>query len=364
MTNKLKIGILFGGKSVEHEVSIHSAKNVFLALDKKKYQPVLIYLDKTGRWFLADPQSLINFTYHSKFKGAKDEVVLIPGGNGKILNLTKPRQIIKVNVIFPVLHGTFGEDGTVQGFLKLAGVPFVGADVLGSAIGMDKEVAKRLLREAKIPVSGFLSFNNIKEINFNNVIKKLGLPLFIKPATLGSSVGISKVKNKKEFFPAVKKAFCYDDKILIEEFIRGREIECAVLGDEKPQASAIGEIIPKHEFYSYEAKYLDENGARLIAPAKLSKNISAKIKKMAVEACKILSCEGMARVDFFLKKNGEVVVNEINTIPGFTKISMYPKLWQLEGLEYPNLIEKLIKLATERFNKEKKLKTNIKYKYE
>jgi len=360
MTNKLKIGILFGGKSVEHEVSIHSAKNVFLALDKKKYQPVLIYIDKNNHWFLADKKSLINFTYHSKFKNTGAEVVLIPGGEGKIVNLAKPKQKIKVDVIFPVLHGTFGEDGTAQGFLKLANVPFVGAGVLGSAIGMDKEIAKRLLREAKIPVSNSLVFTDIKKIKFNNVIKKLGLPLFIKPATLGSSVGISKVKNQKEFLPAVKKAFQYDNKILIEEFIRGREIECAVLGNKDPKASAIGEIISNHEFYSYEAKYLDENGARLIAPAELSKNVADKIKKMAVETFKILSCEGMARVDFFLKKNGGVVVNEINTIPGFTQISMYPKLWQLKGIKYPDLIEKLIKLALERFNQEKKLETNFK----
>ncbi len=359
---KLKIGILFGGKSVEHEVAIHSAKNIFEALNKKRYQPVLIYIDKDNRWFLANKKFLINFTYHSKFKNIGAEIVLIPGGNGKIINLSRPKQKIKVDVIFPVLHGTFGEDGTIQGLFKLANVPFIGASVLGSAVGMDKEITKNLLKNAGLPIGKFLTFKNNEKINCQEIIKKLGRPLFVKPAALGSSVGISKAKNEKELVVAIKNAFKYDRKILVEEFAAGREIECAVLGNENPRASAPGEIIPTHEFYSYEAKYLDENGARLVIPAKLPKNVVVKIKKLAVAAFKILSCEGMARVDFFLKKNGKVVVSEINTIPGFTQISMYPKLWQLGGLAYSNLIDKLIKLGLARFEKEKKLETNFEIK--
>jgi D-alanine-D-alanine ligase len=350
---KLKIAILFGGKSVEHEVSIHSAKNVFLALDKKKYLPILIYLDKNNRWFLADSKALIDFSYHSKFKGAKDEIVLIPGGHGKIVNLAKPKQNLQVDVVFPVLHGTFGEDGTIQGLLKLAGVPFVGAGVLGSAVGMDKEIAKNLLKNAGLPIGNFLTFRNNERINLKEIIKKLGWPLFVKPAALGSSVGISKVKNEKELSAAIKKAFQYDHKILVEEFVAGREIECAVLGNENPKATLPGEIIPTHEFYSYAAKYLDDHGARLVIPAKLPPVIVKKIKILAVNAFRILACEGMARVDFFLKKNGEMVISEINTIPGFTQISMYPKLWQLTGLSYSGLIDELIKLAVARFKKEK-----------
>lgn len=340
--HKLNIAIIFGGRSAEHEVSLQSAKNVISALDKKKYNPILIFIDKTGRWFLNDKSG--------------DHIALLPQSNGEITNLTRPEIKQKIDAVFPVLHGPFGEDGTVQGLLKLANVPFVGANVLGSAVGMDKDVMKRLLRDAGILIGKFLVFIKTDKINFKDVVKKLGLPLFIKPANLGSSVGISKVKNKKEFTKAISHAFKYDTKILIEEFIDGREIECSVLGNDNPIASVPGEIIPTADFYSYDAKYIDDKGARLEAPAKLSKTTREKIQKLAVKTFRILCCEGMGRVDFFLKKNNEIIVNEINTIPGFTAISMYPRLWTESGLDRVKLVDKLIQLAIERFQKEQQLK--------
>jgi D-alanine-D-alanine ligase len=321
MKKKLKIGVLFGGKSAEHEVSLQSARNVIKALDKNKHQITPIKIGKDG-----------------KFK----------------LDIIK-----NYDVVFPVMHGPFGEDGSMQGLLKLAGVPFVGASVLGSAVGMDKDVMKRLFREAKIPIAKFIVLRSGENISFKKIKNDLGLPFFIKPANMGSSVGIYKVKNEKEFKEATKKAFQYDSKILIEEAIVGREIECSVLGNEKPVASIPGEIIANQEFYSYDAKYIDTESITEI-PAKLDKKTVKKIQDLAVKVFKVLSCEGMGRVDFFLKKNGEIIVNEINTIPGFTNISMYPKLWEASGLPLAELLDKLVNLAIERFKKEQKLKTTAK----
>ncbi|MBI3588810.1 MAG: D-alanine--D-alanine ligase [Candidatus Liptonbacteria bacterium] len=360
MKKKIKVGILFGGKSAEHEVSLQSAKNVFEAINKDKYDPVLIGIDKSGRWLLRDNSKfLLNSSDLKliKLNESSEAVALLPESRGRVSSLEDKNSNLSVEVSFPVLHGPFGEDGTIQGLLKLAGMPFVGAGVLGSAVGMDKDVMKRLLREAGIPIAKFISFTEKNVFQYERVVKALGLPFFVKPANMGSSVGVSKVKNVEEFDKALNEAFKYDVKVVLEENMIGREIECAVLGNENPVASLPGEIIPKHEFYSYEAKYLDENGAVLEVPAKLSGDIVKKIQSLAVEVFKILSCEGMGRVDFFLKPNDEVVVNEINTIPGFTKISMYPKLWEASGLSYTELVDKLIQLAIERFNREKKNKT-------
>jgi D-alanine-D-alanine ligase len=290
---------------------------------------------------------------------SSEHVALVPKDNrNQLVNLSSRESLGPIDVVFPVLHGPFGEDGTVQGLLKLFNVPFVGASVLGSAIGMDKDVMKRLLRDAGIPIPDFLVFHkeSIDEIDFEQVKKQLGLPLFIKPANLGSSVGIHKVKDESQFMPAILDAFQYDVKILIEEYIKGREIECSVLGNENPIVSIPGEIIPQHEFYSYEAKYIDEKGASLEIPAKLSPEIIKQIQDVALRAFKALCCEGMARVDFFLRNEKEIFVSEINTIPGFTKISMYPKLWEASGIPYTELIDKLIQLALERFEREKKIK--------
>ncbi|MCX6751815.1 MAG: D-alanine--D-alanine ligase [Candidatus Nomurabacteria bacterium] len=317
---KLKIGILFGGKSAEHEVSLISAKNVINALDKNKYEAFPIKIKKSGKFNL------------DVFK--------------------------KVDVIFPVLHGPYGEDGSMQGLLKIFNLPFVGPSVLGSAVSMDKDMMKRLLKEAEIPIGKFITLKIGEKISFEKVKKTLGLPIFIKPANMGSSVGINKVKNEKEFKAGIKDAFQYDTKIVIEEFINGREIECGVLGNEHPLASVPGEIIANQEFYSYNAKYIDD-GYIIEIPAKISEKTTKKIKELAVRVFEVLGCEGMGRVDFFVKKNGEVIVNEINTIPGFTSISMYPKLWEASGLPLAKLLDKLINLAIERFKKEQKLKTTV-----
>lgn len=364
---KIRLGILFGGKSAEHEVSLISAKNVIEALDKEKYDVFLIGIDKTGEWKLRDGYSYLMNADNPKLvelHEAKENIALVPKQNRKELVSCSNNQLqesLQLDVIFPVLHGTYGEDGTVQGLLKLANIPFVGAGVLSSAIGMDKDVMKRLLRDAKIPVARFITLHAYErsQVSFESVIEQVGLPFFVKPANSGSSVGISKVKTQEEFNRCLDEAFLYDRKILIEEFVEGREIECSVLGNDHPIASLLGEVIPQHEFYSYEAKYLDEEGALFEIPVCLPQDLTAKIQQMAIQTYRALCCEGMARVDFFLKKDGDVFVNEINTIPGFTKISMYPKLWVASGLSYSALLDKLIDLAIERHRLESGLKTTF-----
>ena len=362
MHKKIRVSILFGGKSAEHEVSLQSAKNIVEAIDKDKYDVILIGIDKNGQWYLNEASRFLLHAENPKLialNRSSEHVALVPKDNrNQLVNLSSRESLGPIDVVFPVLHGPFGEDGTVQGLLKLFNVPFVGASVLGSAIGMDKDVMKRLLRDAGIPIPDFLVFHkeSIDDIDFERVTRQLGLPLFIKPANLGSSVGIHKVKDESRFMPAILDAFQYDVKILIEEYIKGREIECSVLGNENPIVSIPGEIIPQHEFYSYEAKYIDEKGASLEIPAKLSPEIIKQIQDVALRAFKALCCEGMARVDFFLRNEKEIFVSEINTIPGFTKISMYPKLWEASGIPYTELIDKLIQLALERFEREKKIK--------
>lgn len=362
MAKKIRVGILFGGKSAEHEVSLQSAKNVADAIDKDKYEVSLIGIDKTGRWLLPNQsQFLLNAGDPKLIKLNKENeqnVALVPQSGGELTNLSDESSRATVDVVFPILHGPFGEDGTVQGLLKLAGVPFVGASVLGSAVGMDKDVMKRLLRDANIPIGKFLVFQQDDPLDFDKVSDELGLPFFVKPANLGSSVGVSKVRNQEEFDKAIDTAFQYDTKILIEEFIDGREVECAVLGNQNPIASGVGEIIPSHEFYSYEAKYIDEHGAALEVPAKIPDEIEKQIRALAIKTFKALSSEGLGRVDCFLKKDGSLIVNEINTMPGFTKISMYPRLWEASGISYTELINRLIELAIERFEREQKLKNS------
>jgi D-alanine-D-alanine ligase len=358
---KIRVGVLFGGKSAEHEVSLQSAKNVVDAIDREKYEVVLIGIDKHGKWLLSDQSGfLLNANDPSKvaLNRASDTVALVPQSKGELISLSNRSAGAGVDVVFPILHGPFGEDGTVQGLLKLAGVPFVGASVLGSALGMDKDVMKRLLREAGLPVAKFLASRVSDELpEFDVVVNEIGLPFFVKPANMGSSVGVHKVTDKKEFERAVEDAFRFDRKILIEEFVQGREIECAVLGNEKPIASVVGEIVPQHEFYSYEAKYLDEHGALLQVPADLPKDVSEEVRPLAVQTFRTMECEGLGRVDFFYTPDKRIVVNEINTMPGFTRISMYPRLWEATGLSYRDLIDRLIQLAIRRFEEEKQLKT-------
>jgi D-alanine-D-alanine ligase len=360
MKKKLRVAILFGGKSAEHEISLISARNIADAMDKAKYDVVAIGIDKQGRWHLDEGARLLLCKTAAKveYADSKNAAAVMPGDSATPMVRATGAGLGALDVVFPILHGPFGEDGTVQGLLKLANLPFVGAGVLGSAVGMDKDVMKRLLRDANVPIGKFLVFQRADKINFVLVKKTLGMPLFVKPANLGSSVGISKVGKPAEFTVAVKEAFRYDNKIIIEEFIKGREIECSVLGNDKPIASLPGEIVVNRDFYSYDAKYLDDHGARLEIPARLPKAMIKKVRDLALRAYRALCCEGMARVDFFVQANGRVLVNEINTIPGFTKISMYPKMWEATGISYSKLIDRLIQLAIQRHGSEKRLRTS------
>ena len=365
MSKKIRVGILCGGKSAEHEVSLQSAKSIVEAIDRKTYDVVMIAVDKDGQWHLTDTSKFLLNADNPKLiqlNKVSDNLALAPGKRSdQLISLVSHGSAAPVDVVFPVLHGPFGEDGTLQGLMKLANLPFVGPGVLGSAVSMDKDVAKRLLRDAGLAIARFLVFDrsSLNKIDFNETKNELGVPLFIKPANLGSSVGINKVNDRGQFEAAVNEAFKYDNKIVIEEFIEGREIECSVLGNEDAIASLPGEILPQDDFYSYRAKYIDEDGALLDIPAKLPEKLVKEVQECTIQAFKVLCCEGMARVDLFLKDNGEIVINEINTLPGFTKISMYPKLWEASGISYPELIHRLIQLAIERFDREETLETSV-----
>lgn len=363
--SKIRVAVVFGGRSAEHEVSLQSAKNVIESLDKDKYEPVLIGIDKDGRWFLNEQSIQLmdaGDPKHIRLSGSNNQVALTPNGAAsKFINLEKKSDIGNVDVIFPVLHGPFGEDGTIQGLAKLANLPCVGAGILGSSVGMDKDVMKRLLRDAGIPIGKFVTINmyNRSAFSYDSLSVQLGNTLFVKPANLGSSVGISKIRNREEFEAALDVAFSYDLKVVVEEEIKGREIECAILGNEYPMASIPGEIIPHTDFYSYEAKYIDDNGAGLDIPAKLPAHIVKRVQEIAVATFRALECLGLARVDVFLTPEENIIVNEINTIPGFTKISMYPKLWEESGIPYTELVDRLIQLAIDDFNKRNSLKVSV-----
>lgn len=364
---KIRIGVLYGGRSGEHDVSLCSAASVFSALDHKKYQVTAIGIDRDGRWYVQEkPEIVPDKDFGRKMALKKTGMSLVNHFEQKnklhLYDIKNKKKEVVVDVIFPVIHGTFCEDGTLQGLLELAMVPYVGADVIGSAIGMDKDVAKRLLKEAGIPVVPSLTVSkqgwkeNAKVI-IKEAITGLSLPLFVKPVCAGSSVGVKKVKKKEELAKAMNFAFQFDTRVMIEKAIDCREIECAVLGNEKPAGSVLGEIIPNHEFYSYEAKYIDPDGAELKIPAQVSKSLSDKIRKIAVKGYLTLGCSSMARVDFFLeKKTSKFYLNEINTLPGFTSISMYPKLWEATGLKYSDLLDKLIGLAFDRHKKKLEIK--------
>jgi D-alanine-D-alanine ligase len=369
MARKIRVGVVFGGRSAEHEVSLQSAKNVLEALDRAKYEPVLIGIDREGRWRLDEQTTLLYEKAQplpNLVVGKQREVALVARGEqSRLMDLSGDRELGKLDVVFPVLHGPYGEDGSVQGLCRLANLPCVGAGILGSAVGMDKDVMKRLLRDAGIPIARFIILARGKDggrsaaAGFARVAEALGSPVFVKPANLGSSVGIAKAATAQEFTQAVENAFTYDSKVIVEETIVGREVECAVLGNEDPAASVPGEIVTggDHAFYDYQAKYLDEHGASLLIPAPLDSSLGEKVRALAVRAFTTLCCEGMARVDMFVREDGEVLVNEINTIPGFTKISMYPKLWEASGIPYGELVDRLIALAVERHATEQALKT-------
>jgi D-alanine-D-alanine ligase len=354
MAERLRVALMFGGRSAEHDVSVMSARNVFRALDPERYDTIPIGITRSGVWVLC---SLEGGAFPSAVPEGGQRVALVPGGAGRLAILSEtdgaaPDLTRAVDVMFPVLHGPFGEDGTVQGLAEIAGVPYVGSGVLGSAAAMDKDVAKRLMRDRGLPIPRFLSFAQGDAPSFDAAVAELGRPLFVKPARLGSSVGISKAGTAQEFAEAVAEAFRHDRKILVEEYVRGREIECGVLESEDGSliASPPGEIAPsnRHGFYTYEAKYLDEEGATIKVPADLPPAVSDKVRKLAIEAFRALGCEGLARVDFFLREDGKLMVNEVNTLPGFTNISMYPKVFEAMGISHSELVDRLIRHALAR----------------
>ena len=325
----------------------------------------MLRIDRHGSWRREDPDAFLARTRRADERGS------VPTGGGDLPLrsgdqpvpvparpiMSAPAALQALDVVFPVLHGPYGEDGSVQGLLKTAGIPFAGPGVLAAAVGMDKDVMKRLLAGAGIPVADFrVAHASGPRPAWDAIAGALGSPVFVKPANMGSSVGIRKVAEPAAFAEALGDAFAYDTKIVIERAVAGREVECAVLGNDEPVASVAGEVIPHHEFYSYEAKYLDEDGAELVIPADLEPPVSERVREMALDAFRALCCDGMARVDFFLQEDGVLLVNELNTIPGFTRISMYPKLWEASGIAYGELVERLLKLGIERYERERGLR--------
>ncbi|KNC95360.1 D-alanine--D-alanine ligase [Trabulsiella odontotermitis] len=362
---KLRVGIVFGGKSAEHEVSLQSAKNIVEAIDKTKFDVTLLGIDKQGQWHINDASNyLLNAQDPAHIALRPSDVTLaqIPGKAAQqLIDADNGQPLPAIDVIFPIVHGTQGEDGSLQGMLRMANLPYVGSDVLGSAACMDKDVTKRLLRDAGLAIAPFITLTraNRERIRFADVEAQLGLPLFVKPANQGSSVGVSKVTSEAQYHQAVALAFEFDHKVVVEQGIKGREIECAVLGNDFPQASTCGEIVLNSEFYAYDTKYIDDNGAKVVIPAAIAPDVNDKIRDIAVKAYQTLGCSGMARVDVFLTADNDVIINEINTLPGFTNISMYPKLWQASGLDYTSLITRLIELALERHQADSALKTSM-----
>jgi D-alanine-D-alanine ligase len=358
---KKKIAVVFGGKSAEHEVSLNSASNIFNAIDLNRFDAILLGVDPQGRWqFNPDyPTSKVNLPQNDYFAEARPVWLDNSDGRTAIISKSNTEVLDTFDVAFSIIHGTNGEDGVMQGFFRSLNIPFVGPDVLGSAVCMDKDVTKRLLRDFHIPLANSITLlrHEPLDISFAQVVEKLGLPLFVKPANAGSSVGVSKVTDEAGFQRALAEAFKFDRKILIEEAVIGKEVECAVLGNEHPDASVLGEIIPVKDFYSYEAKYKDADGAKMKIPAEIAPDISDQIRQTAVQAFQIVCCEGLARVDFFLRPDNTFVLNEINTLPGFTEISMYPKMWEATGVSYSDLISTLVELGLARHERDNALKT-------
>jgi D-alanine-D-alanine ligase len=373
---KKRVALVFGGKSGEHEVSIASALSIYDALDKKKYQVTLLGIDKKGRWLLGDEvQKLINRTDPQFLQlnrqahcvsfipfEAKNQLIDLEGADPQGAHAVSERSF---DVIFPVLHGPHGEDGTIQGLFELANIPYVGSGVLGSAVGMDKAIFRTLLGAAGIPLAPWRVLKRhqweqeTQQVIFD-IEAQFGYPYFVKPANMGSSVGISKVKTRAEVVQKIQEAFLYDHKILVEKAINARELECSVLGNDAPRASVVGEIVPLHEFYSYEAKYLDTQGALLHVPAPdLPPEIVKQVQALAIQAFGLIDAQGLARVDFFLEKETHrLFLNELNTMPGFTKISMYPKLWEASGISYSDLLDELIGLAFLKHAQKNQLRTS------
>ena len=343
--------ILCGGESSEHEVSLQSANSIIQHIPRDKYEVIPVAINKNGDWVTGEPL----------FKNDDDPSNIALADDLTQVRLEKGMLAgKKIDAVFPIIHGTYGEDGCLQGLLKLQHVPFVGADVLGSAVGMDKDIMKRLLVPLGIKCARhrvIYIWQNDKP-SYEEVSGELGEILFVKPCNLGSSVGISKCRNKEEYDRAVEYALSFDKKIIVEEFVKGQEVEISALGNETVEVSATGEIIPGEEFYSYDSKYIDSDQTQLKIPADIPPNVEEELKATAIKAFKALELEGLTRVDFFVKENGEVWLNEVNTLPGFTKISMYPKLWEYSGVPYPELIHRLIQLAIDRHKLDSGLSRN------
>jgi D-alanine-D-alanine ligase len=396
MKNKINLGILFGGRSCEHEVSVTSATSILKAIDRQKYNVHLIGIDKSGHWQLG--KDIDSITHdgavaelgHGQSNGLPDPAarpistplstpVSTPvsmglHNNGNLTHGTtndtvpesnSPLSLPSLDVIFPVLHGTFGEDGTLQGVLEMAGVPYVGCGVAASALAMDKALAKMVFESAGIPQAPYLvatafQWNNSNQEILDNIEQSLGYAVFVKPANLGSSVGVGKAKNRKDLLAAINHALEFDNKIVIEQSMENcHEIECAVLGNQNPEPSILGEIIPGDEFYSYETKYIDDK-SQLVIPAPIDEETTTSVQQMAVEAFRAVDGSGLSRVDFFVhKETMEITLNEVNTLPGFTPISMYPQLWAASGLAYPDLIDRLIELAIEQHQSKQSLRRSF-----
>jgi len=351
---KQRVAILFGGRSGEHEISIRSAHSVVDEIDRNRFEPILVGIDRQGGWHLHSGESFLRLKTDAGEGGLGKVALVCHLGEFRLIEIEQQgRPVARLDVVFPVLHGPFGEDGRIQGMLEMVGVPYVGAGVLGSAVAMDKDVQKRLLRDAGVPIVPFVTVHRAEwernETSLREQVKGLGTPVFVKPANLGSSVGISKVKDDTELAPAVEEAFRHDDKIVIEKGVDAREIECSVLGNDELAVSVLGEIVPAADFYSYEAKYSADSQAELLIPAPLEDELAKAMRALALRSFRLLDCSGMARVDFLLDRTTKTPwVNELNTMPGFTSISMYPKLWEASGLGFSELITRLIQLATER----------------
>lgn len=352
MKRKIKVGLVFGGKSREHEVSLISGWNIYNGFNKEKYEIIPIGISKDGFWVQGGGENIwINPTDPKEVKlntnGRKITIVKRKSDTWTF-DMERGEYVSKIDVFFPITHGTFGEDGCLQGFFETIGACYVGPGVLGSAVGMDKDIAKKLLRDAGFKQAKFHTLKKYDRTEIKSIISDLNFPIFVKPANQGSSVGISKVENKKELDIAIKKAFEFDKKIILEEMVKGREIECAILGNENPIASELGEIVLSKGFYSYDAKYIEEDTAKPVVGVRLPIAQKKKIQKMAIDVYKALECKGLSRVDFFLGKNNQIYVNEINTLPGFTNISMYPKMMNASGIGYEKLLDKLIGFAMEK----------------
>lgn len=358
--SKLQVALLFGGKSPEHEISVISARNIYNAMNKSLYEVTLIGIAKNGKWYLETAENHQESGFVIGAKGR--QIAVVPGNETqKFMLLDTNETLPDPQVVFPITHGPNGEDGTLQGLLTQLELPFVGPGVLGSAAAMDKDVCKRLFIQSGIDCApGIVMYKSETDyITYEEVCAILGEVVFVKPANMGSSIGVSRADNKASFEKAVADAFLYDTKILVEKAIIGRELECAVLGNEHPEASAIGEIVMSKGFYDFEAKYISADEAQLYIPARdLDEETTERIRQTAIQAYLTLGLEGLTRVDVFLTPDGDILVNEVNTLPGFTSISMYPKLWEAEGLAYSNLIDKLLQLAIDRYQRNAQLKTD------